>query len=214
MTRKIYFIILQLTLSSACTYSQQIDFAHRFEFAGNISYKSSTIDVPSNYNGQTAPPFLSNKTLTILPSVGYYFTPNFQILIEPSYALSIQKTRSYLYSFSLVDQTFRLYQPGLSLGLYCQSVYQERIIPFIGLRVGWIWSKTESEIGLVQTLDQPKWSKPDIAFPSVAGGFKFFVSDNWAVVAQVQYSKRSNWNGSNGIDGEDTDYALGFSVLL
>ena len=214
MTRKTLFIILQLAFSSACTHSQQIDFSHRFEFAGSVAYRSSTLDVPSNYNGQTVPPFLSDKTLTILPTVGYYFTPNFQILIEPSYALSIQKTRSYIYSNSLVDQTYKFYQPGVSVGLYCQSLYRERVIPFIGLRVGWSWTKTESEVGTMQILDQPKWSKPDIAFPSVAGGFKFFVSDYWAVVAQVQYSKRSNWNGSNGINGENTDYALGLSVLL
>ena len=205
---KIYGIVL-LILICACRLMSQDQRSHLpFELLGSISYNNSTVGVASSPTYAMSQN-LNSQNLMVRPSIGYFLTDEVEFLFDLQYALSYQHNN---YD-RIVIYDWWSHRLGFSIGASYNYPINPFITPFLGTRIGFSWSRMHSEGGVPEDYG---WGKPEISFPDLFIGTRFFVSKDWAFVISLEYSKIEPYSNFPIYwdKNESTSVNFGFSVFL
>ncbi len=150
----------------------------------------------------------NTQNLMVRPSLGCFLTDEIEFLFDIQYVLT------YLHD----DNGYEPYKwwshrLGFSIGASFNYPINSVITPFLGTRIRTSWSRMHSEGGVPE--DQG-WGKPEISFPDLFIGTRFFVSKDWAFVISIEYSLTKPY-GNFPIywdKNELTSVNFGFSVFL
>jgi hypothetical protein len=151
-----------------------------FELLGSISYNNSTVGDASSDVYAMSQNF-NSQNLMVRPSIGYFLTNEIEFLFDVQYVLT------YLQDDNGYDPSkWWSHRLGLSIGASYNYTFNQFITPFLGTRIGTSWSRMHSEAGVPEDYG---WGKPEISFPDLFIGTRFFVSKDWAFVISIEYSK-------------------------
>jgi hypothetical protein len=204
---KIYMQILPMLICASSLMAQHQCSHLPFEFLGSISYNNSTVGVAASQS-YVMSQNLNTQNLMFRPSIGYFLNDEIELLFDVQYNLLYERN-------NYGNELFKWWSHrlGLSIGASYNYPINQIIIPFLGTRIGTSWSRMHSESGVP---DDYGWGKPEISFPDLFIGTRFFVSKDWAVTVSIEYSKivpYSNfpiyWDKN-----ESTSVNFGFSVFL
>jgi len=198
---KIIYVIILISFFTCSLMSQDKRVHPPFELQGSVSYSNSTL--------RMAERSINTENEVIRPTIGYFISDEIELLFDIQYVYSNQK---YIDSYGINE--WKDYHLGYSIGAsYNIPVRPQNIIPFVGIRIGQLWSKHEYKQYLPEST---KWGKPEITFPDLFMGTRIFLNTNWSLIVSLEYLKTKPsadlpiyWD-----ENESTLFGVGFSVFL
>ena len=213
MKHAVVAILAYLGLSTVVfgqTDSKQFD----VEISGSVLYHYSNLTW-GPYPGESFERFIRSHTVTLQPSVGYFVTPEFEMVLEPHYSYRFYQQNSGFQQGGNITEIV-LDRWTHNLGVNGGPVYNHRIgdvvILFGGFHFGVSW--TNFGFNPLDPRLRSPWKKAEISFPKISGGTKIFFAENWATVLLCQFSKTTNYNGYDGQTNTELAIGLGLSVFL
>ncbi len=188
----------------------------RFEVQGTLLYSFSHQTNPP-YEGETFDRYFRENTLTLQPSIGYFVSDSWELLLQPRFSFQSQ-SHNYgditfvgsRYQITEEDQTYRSYSLGILAGLFFHFPLSQAVYSFIGASAGWNWAKYswQDSSPIIGSYSSP-WSGAEVSFPNFAAGLKIFLLDNWALIPQAQLM-----NTINGYYDGDISVSIGVGFAV
>ncbi|MBK8945767.1 MAG: hypothetical protein IPM32_10940 [Ignavibacteriae bacterium] len=200
-------VIIFIFMFSDLIFSQNND-DNKIELSGtiNYSYVKNKYDLMEGYS------FLKyniSQVIEFQPSFAYKYFQSFQLLVSPFYNYQFSEYNlNSGYSESI--EKYENHLIGFEIGSIYNLRLKEKMIIFTGAKLGFNWSKYRN---LVRT-NNYKWSNLRITFPILLAGAKYFVSENWAVIFQLQYKYMPNQSGWSNINSTYIIAGLGIATYI
>jgi len=195
--------IFSITVLCVAGVSAQ-EYRHRptYELMGSAFFDNSSFSEP---NSGSLIESEDLQTLTLKPTAGYFLTESIELLADLKYEFSVRKTNT-----TMGPVEFRRHRLGIAFGASYNLMSNSDFIPFVGAKIGVTWSRTQPS-----SFFDTGWGKPEIAFPAFLLGGRFFLAQDWAFIASVEYSVTSPYgNPSVWKSAQSTTFGFGFSVFL
>ena len=213
-----YFLFFITTIILLSNLSAQMQEGHsKYEFLGNISYNYENVPLHSLANGGEQH-IEKEQSITMQPTFGCFVFEGLEVLIDLQYMLSFNDDNYQMLYRGWIHDKYWIHRIGLRIGLVYNYNLNPFISVFVGSKIGTGWSRAVSDS--YYSNSDSHWGMPEIAFPVFLGGAKYFITQNWAFLTSIQYSRISNYesnifNSSWYRDGTDTiTLYFGFSVFL
>ncbi len=198
-----------------CLLAQDSSAVYDLELSGSVGYSYSDQTQPHSY---PSVPDYSIKThqLSLYPTVGYFFCPSIESILEFHYSYG-HITTSYPAGFFLMPPealTTTTITQSLGFGLGCayNTKLGQMIVAYGGAMVRVSWISFESDFTLQPTSSQ--WSRPAVSIPVLFLGAKLFISSNWSILFRVEYENQRNVNGVANAKLSEISLLGGLAVYL
>lgn len=182
-------------------FAQNDTTAYKWELTGNVFYDYSKTIMSSNSPGANG--FYQRQSIVVQPSFGHFITSNIEVLGDIRY--------EYFTTEQNFGSSYKTW--GDRIGFAFGGSYNYRInqfMPFIAAKLGVSWSRVLIDIHV-----DSGWGIPEISFPDVIIGSRYFVSKDWAFVLSIEYVKTSPYSNMPVWNTYDRVLAgFGLSVFL
>lgn len=214
MTRTILQLFSLTLLLASMAVSQSTGSFRTLELGGSAWYQDEylTITAPGHTGDH-----LRDRRFDINPIVGYFVTPNVQLVSKLSYTMrwnTIESLSSNPYSPSTRDEHHTL-QHAVSVGMAVRYNFHvaASLIPFLGIGGNVVFAKSGIAFNDGLATYQP-WTSPYFQAPVVMAGTRVLIADAWAVLFEFSYRGFSTYALNPVFSSRAYTFGLGLTTFL
>lgn len=123
------------------------------------------------------------------PSVGYFLDENWEVVLQPRLSIDYSEHNSPDNTPNgMIEEIYKThnYDIGFAMGVTYNFTVSNRFTPFVGAAIGLSWNKYGYDYEPCGSYSF-SWSRPDLTVPTLSLGSKIFLSDDCALIPQVQF---------------------------
>ena len=196
--------------------SQDSTIATTTELSGSMLANNSSMTIENAFQGKL-PQRLKMLNISAGPTIIVPFADEFQLRFDFEYLFK-QTTMNFYTTYTssagdgIIESNIKSYDVvyAISIGPQFNQYLLDNLSAYCCLQFGLGWGGTyDSRSGI-----RKPWDSPEIRFPTVSSGLRYFVSSRTALRIEFKYRKTAHASGFSEANSNELLFGAGLSIFV